>query len=105
MITKDGLFDQLVSFDEDHHSGKQDTLIIKREQEIPDEYVSGLKREKIDTLHTPTGDLYRVASIPVVIVDKWAREGFYLQEHTAQEILARLRKDQMDAFITTTKRI
>lgn len=99
------LLDQTVDFDEDHEGGKQNKLIIKRQQDIPDEFVSQLKRDKIDTLHTPTGDFYRVATIPVALVEQWQREGFDIHKEDARSILARLRKADMDAFITTRKSI
>lgn len=99
------LIDPVITFDEDHHHGKQDTLIIKSEQFIPDEFVQANLRDKIDTLHTPMGDFYRVASIPTGTVDKWAKEGFHLHEASAHDIVERLRKEQLDAFITTRKRI
>jgi hypothetical protein len=101
--TVDGLHDQMISFDEDHHSGKQDTLIIKREQLIPNWYLDQLKDERIDTLHTPMGDLYRVCSIPISTVEKWKREGFDVHQEDVHAILARLRKESLDKFITTTK--
>lgn len=96
------VLDKLVSFDEDHANN---SLLIKHEQEIPDEHISNLKRDKIDTLHTPTGDFFRVASVPVSIVEAWMREGFDISKEPIQATLARLRKLDMDAFITTNKRI
>lgn len=100
------VIDTLVSFDEDHsNSADGPKLIIKHEQNIPDEFVSQLKRDKIDTLHTKMGDFYRVATIPLAIVEKWDRAGFHIEEHSAHEIMAQLRKEDLDAFITTNKRI
>jgi hypothetical protein len=103
MKTIDGLSDQHISFDEDHNHGKQDTLIIKREQDIPDEHIAQLKRDKIDPEHKRLGEFHRIASIPVVIVEKWMREGFRIEEHSARELLAKLRHEDLDAFITTNK--
>jgi hypothetical protein len=105
MILEPFIHDKLVSFDEDHHNGKQDTLVIKHEQYVPDDHIAALKRDKIDTLHTPTGDFYRVASIPVSLVELWKTQGFDIHTEPAQAILARLRKHDLDAFITTRKRI
>jgi hypothetical protein len=98
----------MVSFDEDHSDSAEGVkLVIKREQDIPDDYISDLKRDKIDTLHTPTGDFFRVASIPVEVIQKWAREGFIFEEHlhNLPAIMNRLRAESLDAFITTNKRI
>lgn len=96
------VLDKLVSFDEDHAN---QSLVVKHEQEIPDDHIAALKRDKIDTLHTPTGDFYRVASIPVSIVEQWLREGFDIHQESIQATLARLRKHDLDAFIVTNKRI
>lgn len=96
------LLDKLVSFDEDHAN---QSLVVKHEQEIPDDHISALKRDKIDTLHTPTGDFYRVATIPVSIVEQWLREGYDIHKEDIRSTLARLRKLDMDAFITTRKAI
>jgi hypothetical protein len=105
------VIDELIGFDEDYTDSVEGTrLVIKRTQDIPDEHVATLKREKIDTLHSPTGDFYRVASIPTSIVQKWAREGFVLEDVLKQgpnglrDILKRLNKESLDAFITTRKR-
>lgn len=106
MISQPQVIDKLVSFEEDYSDSVDGTkLVIKHEQHIPDEYVSALKREKIDTLHTPTGDFYRVATIPVSIVEQWMREGFDVAKEPVQATLRRLRKHNFDAFITTNKRI
>jgi hypothetical protein len=111
-MTEPQVLDSLTSFDEDHSdSAAGPKLVIKREQDIPDDHISELKRDKIDTLHRPTGDFYRVASIPVAIVEKWAREGFHLESELSSgtaglsRVLNRLRSESLDAFITTNKRI
>jgi hypothetical protein len=100
------VIDTLVSFEEDYTDPVKGTqLVIKREQDIPDAHISQLKADKIDTLHDRMGDFYRVASIPVSIVEKWAREGFLIEEHNIHQILNRLRAEHLDAFITTRKAI
>jgi methyl coenzyme M reductase alpha subunit len=79
---------------------------IKRTQLIPQSFIDDIKRERADSITTPAGDtLYRVARIPTVVIDKWYREGFDYQRASAREILAKLAKDQLDAFIATKKRI
>ena len=49
----------------------------------------------------------RVASIPVVVVEKWMREGFDIMsgKHTAAEIVKRLKQENLDAFLTTEKSV
>lgn len=111
MSTEPKVIDPLVSFAEDHSdSAAGPQLIITHTQDIPDDHISQLKRDKIDTLHAPTGDLMRVASIPIEVLQKWDREGFHFEEHThnlkgVMTILNRLKAESLDAFITTNKRI
>lgn len=51
------------------------------------------------------GDMERCASIPTAVVEKWMREGFDVFTAPAREIIARLRRENLEAFITTNKRI
>jgi hypothetical protein len=90
------VIEKLVSFEEDHADQK---LLIRHEQHIPDEYISTLRRDKVDTLHTPKGEFYRIATVPTAIVDLWLSEGFDIHKESIQATLARLRKHDMDAFI------
>jgi hypothetical protein len=91
--------EKLVSFE----NAPGEKLVIKSEQYIPDEFISALRREREDSLHTPAGEFHRVASIPTAWVDKWYREGFDITKEPIQETLKRLRKEQIDAFITSNK--
>jgi hypothetical protein len=98
------VIDELIEFKEDYTDPVAGTqLVIQRTHDIPDDHISQLKRDKIDTLHTPMGDWYRVASIPISVVQKWDREGFKIEDHNIHEVLKRLNKESLDAFITTRK--
>jgi hypothetical protein len=96
------LIDKTVSFDEDTTDNK---LIIHHSHDLPDDYISALKRDKIDTLHTHAGDFFRIATIPTGIVEAWQREGFDIHKESASAIINKIKKHDMDAFITTTKSI
>lgn len=95
------VIEKLVSFSNDIGGG----LVIKHEQYIPDDFISDLRREREDSLSTPAGEFHRVASIPTGWVDKWKREGFdiYDKNVTNADIIKRLRKEQLDGFITSNK--
>jgi len=68
--------------------------------------IASCKSFKTDSWHSrPSGDLLCVAVIPTAIIDRWWREGFRYTEHTHSEMLARLRAENMQKFITTSKRI
>ena len=47
----------------------------------------------------------RVASIPAVVYDQWKREGFDALKEPPKAILKRLKQQNLDAFITTNKRV
>src|SRR5262245_60951258 len=74
-------------------------LIFKSFQEIPDNFLQRLKDQAEAQRHNKP-EMRRVASIPEGIVHAWAKQGFHLKEHTAQEIVARLQKEDLGAFIT-----
>jgi hypothetical protein len=97
------LLDTLVAFDEDRSTNE---LIIKRTQEIPDEFLTSLQHERLDSIATPSGEMHRVASIPVEVVDDLLRKyGFDVMTAPARETLSMLRRYALDKFITTNKRI
>lgn len=93
------VIEKLVSFHDDIGGG----LVIKHEQDIPDDFIMDLRREREDSLSTPAGEFHRVASVPTALVDKWFKEGFDINREPVQAILKRLRKEQFDGFITSNK--
>lgn len=94
--------EKLVSFDEDHHGGKQDTLIIKHSQVIPGEFLDQLAERKKAYTDTSfrAGEFEEFACIPTVIVEKWLREGFDIYKENANAIVARLKREDLGAFLT-----
>jgi hypothetical protein len=97
------IIEKLVRFEDGVGVGSNANLVIAEEQFIPDEFLSSLRRERMDSISTPAGEFHRVASVPTGIVDKWKREGFDIYREPAEEILKRLRQEQLDAFITSNK--
>jgi hypothetical protein len=97
------LLDTLVSFDEDRSTNE---LIIKREQHIPDDWLSEVAKQKVDSANQRTGDFYHVASIPVEVVDDLLRTyGFDVMNAPVRETLKMLNRYALDKFILTNKRI
>jgi len=92
-----------VSFQED----SDEKLVVKKEQQIPQSFLDRLKESRDESANNRMGDYHRVASIPTVVVEKWMREGFNIWDKnvTAKEIVARLKLENLDAFLTTTKNI
>jgi hypothetical protein len=76
---------------------------IKREQEIPEDFLAHLGAERDYAATHRAGEFHKVASIPVALVETWQREGFDVYHESAKAILARLRRHDLGAFITSTK--
>jgi hypothetical protein len=97
------VLDTLVSFDEDRSTGQ---LIIKREQEIDDAWLSEIRKQKIDSVNQKSGEMMHVASIPVEVCDELYRlYGFDVMTAPVAETLKMLQRYSLDAFILTNKSI
>lgn len=93
------LIESGVSFDENTNG-----LVIETFQEIPTEFRDALKQERFDNKQTRIKHEYhRVASIPQVVVDQWIRDGFDFWNATNATILAKLKTESLDDFITSDK--
>lgn len=79
----------------------------KFEQYIPQSFVDGLREQRKETDAAPIGELLHAATIPVFIVERWLAEGFdiYSPEVTGPQIIARLEREGLDYFKTTSRRI
>ncbi len=74
-------------------------------QEIPDHILDDLNLSRTDSGNKREGEMMKVASIPVVVVDKWMREGFDVFKASAKEIVAKLKAEDMGYFMATNKNI
>ena len=92
------LIDSTTSFD-DNSEG----LVIQTAQEIPQRFLDKLKEERFDSKHRRTGNYMRVASIPTSIVDKWKREGYDFDNESVKNIVAKLKMEGLDVFLTSDK--
>ena len=97
------LIDPSITFEDD----SDNALVVKKEQAIPQSFLDRLKTARDDSSNNKMGDYHRVASIPTVVVEKWMREGFNIWDKnvTAKEIVARLKLEHLDYFLTTTKSV
>lgn len=92
------IHDIAVDFDQN-----SDGLVIQKSQEIPQWYVDQLKDQRFNSKSNPAGEYHRAASIPVVIVEKWLKEGYDVYNEPVAKSLARLKAEGLDYFITTDK--
>lgn len=90
--------EQQTDFDENAEG-----LVIQTSQHIPDSFLRDLKEERFESKHRRAGEYMRVASIPVVVVDKWKREGFDFDNAPIKEIVNKLKMEGLDVFLTTDK--
>lgn len=97
------VLDSLVSFDQNDADEK---LIIKRTQEIDDNFLQGLAEKRLASTNQRANDFYHVASVPVEVVDELKRRyNFDVMTAPVRETLAMLKRLDMDHFIATQKRI
>jgi hypothetical protein len=85
--------------------GGDNSVIRKHTQDIPRNYLDSLKIQREDSLGQRENEFMRVASVPVVVHEQWLREGFDMMKESPTAILKRLRNQNLDAFITTKKRV
>lgn len=97
----------LINPEIEFENDSDNALVIKNQQKIPQSFLDRLKSDRDATEGNRMGDFHRVASIPTVVVEKWMREGFDIWDKNvkASEIVARLKAEHLDGFLTTTKRI
>jgi len=82
-----------------------DENVFECTQHIPTEFMDGLRRERDNSLNQKEGEFMRVASVPVAVYEQWLREGFDMMKEDPKAILTRLKQHDLDAFITTKKRV
>jgi len=97
------MHDAEVSFDQDRSTND---LIIKHHQYIPDDFIAGLKADKMDSVRQKSGDMMLALSVPVEVIQDMQRlYGFDAMNAPIKEVRAMLERMQLDAFIATNKRI
>ncbi len=82
-----------------------DGLYRTLSQEIPDSYISALKNQKDAGGYTDTGEMLKMASIPVVIAEQMLKEGVDVYKAPIRDIVKWLKNNDMGHFLTTDKRI
>lgn len=82
-----------------------DQATIVRSQEVPDDFLRSIADRRLDSQHAPAGDLHYAGSIPAAVVEKWYAEGFNIFDPNVsiEDIFARLRREDMERLIGTTK--
>lgn len=81
-----------------------DGLLVRKDQEITSDFLDQLADDRLASKAT-SNDFHKIASIPVVVVEKWLREGFDVFREDARAIIKKLRDEDLTAFIATTKKV
>lgn len=79
-------------------------LLVRKDQEITSDFLDQLADDRLAS-KAPSRDFHKLASIPVVVVEKWLREGYDIYQMDAKAILKKLRDEDLTAFIATTKKV
>ena len=101
-MRKNAMHDIATQVHDDKHG---DGFIISQDQNIPKDYLSGLKTDRMNSLNQNEGETMRVASVPVAVHEQWLREGFDMYKENAHAIVKRLQNQDLHAFITTKKQV
>lgn len=89
----------------DYLGENADGLYIKHEQAISSDFLDSLKSERYAKAAVRSGEMERVASVPVFVWELWERQGRDPKNATPREIVRWLSDASLDAFITTSKRV
>jgi len=79
----------------------------KHTQAISDDFLTRIKEQRNESKNRREGEFMSVAQIPTIVVEQWMRDGFdiFSGEHSAAEIVARLKRENLQAFLTTEKSV
>ena len=80
-------------------------LVFDYKQDIPDDFLSVLNETKVESTNAREGEFMHVAAIPVVVHEKWLREGFDCTKAPIKETVKKLKAEHLDAFLVTNKRV
>lgn len=96
---------QLIDADFDIKFNDDGTATTKHTQNITQEFIDRCRQDYDASGTEKAKDYHKVASVPTVIADQWRREGFDVYRESAKAIVARLKLDNLDYFVTTKKEI
>lgn len=103
MNIKNNLKQGTVLHDADWDIGENaDGLYVKKQQHISDEFLTATRDARFDSKER-AGEYHRFASIPVVVVEQWLKQGFDVYKESPKAIIKRLKQENLEAFLTSNK--
>ena len=85
--------------------GPDDNMYFQHDQDVNDGFIDNLKDIRTQSPHTRSKDFELAADIPVAVVENWLREGFDIHKENWKSIRSRLVREDLGAFIATSKRL
>lgn len=82
-----------------------DGLYRTNTQQITDSFLQDLKNQKSAGGYTQSGEMLKMASIPVVVAEQMMKEGVDVYKAPIKDIIKWLKNNDMEHFLTTSKRI
>lgn len=79
-------------------------LVIKRFQDIPQDYLDALAEDRKAST-AKAADFHKAASIPAAVHEMWLRQGYDCTKEPVKKTLAKLKAEGLDYFIATEKRL
>lgn len=80
-------------------------IAVVRSQEITKDFLDEIHNERGAKANIKRGEFDRVAAVPTSLVDLWLAQGVPFFDLTAREVVQRLERDSLHAFITTEGRV
>ena len=92
---------------EEEYGCDVDGVFRKHTQQISNQFLNSIKEQRNSSKNKREGEFMSVAQIPTIVVEQWMREGFdiFSGEHSAAEIVKRLKRENLEAFLTTEKSV
>lgn len=82
-----------------------DNITLQKAQYLSPEFMTGLKHQRENSLGLREGEMMSVAKVPVIVVERWLADGFDIMKEPAHKIVARLKQEHLDGFLTTKKKV
>lgn len=82
-----------------------DGLFRATRQDIPDSFLSELADQRTAGGYSDSGEMLKMASIPVVVCEQMLKEGIDVYKAPIKDIIKWLKNNDMGHFLTTDKRI
>jgi hypothetical protein len=82
-----------------------DGLYVCHQQAITSDFLDRLKSERCARQDIGKRELHRVASVPTHVIELWQRQGVDVWNLSPREVVQRLERENLHAFITTNGRV